>query len=98
MALIRDAPKPPTTCHSFVILPTEPTSDVVRNIDAMIIAQTWRLPTANGYSGGTPAFWDLAPSAENYVDRVRRWSRYHSLTDVCAYDPAAHSWATGTFT
>ena len=98
VALIRDAPKPPTTCHSFVILPTEPTSDVVRNIDAMIIAQTWRLPTANGYSGGTPAFWDLAPSAENYVDRVRRWSRYHSLTDVCAYDPAAHSWATGTFT
>ena len=98
LALIRDAPQPPATCHSFVILPAESKPDVVRNVDAMIIAQTWRLPTANGYSGGIPEFWDLTPSAEDYAERVRRWSRYHSLTDVCAYDPAAHTWATEPFT
>lgn len=97
VAMIRDTPAPPAECGSFFILPVALRDDLAAQVDAMIVAQVLHVPTLNGYSGGQPEFWDLTPSAENYLERAARWSEYRGLTAVCAYDAATHRWITAPF-
>jgi hypothetical protein len=92
LAFIRHTPAPPAECESFFLL-TSPTGFYFElDLDAMIIAQTHRLPTLNGYSGAEPPGWRLRHDKPDYLANVQSWVRLHGLRHVCSYDATTKRW------
>ena len=96
-AALRAVPPPPGRCRSFYVVAArrdEPiyvdaarTAVYPHNVDAMFLAERWRLPTINGLSTFNPPDWDFAdPRAFDYDARVAAYSHRHVLTDVCRLD------------
>ncbi|MFA6117388.1 MAG: hypothetical protein WC729_25540 [Sphingomonas sp.] len=57
------------------------------NVDAMLLAQIWRVPTINGFSTFNPPDWNFADSnLPDYDARVRDYARKHGLHAVCRLD------------
>lgn len=57
------------------------------NVDAMLLAQLWRVPTINGYSTFQPRDWAFAdPLAPDYDARALRYAAAHGLTGLCRLD------------
>jgi hypothetical protein len=108
-SLQRDAlwqiPAPPAHCASFYVVATrrnEPMFFDARrsaiyphNVDAMFLAERWRLPTINGFATFTPPDWRFAnPLAPDYGARVVAYARRHKLADLCRLDVRqAQPWA-----
>lgn len=90
-------PPPPADCDSFYVVAArrdEPLYvDVGRNavyphnVDAMLLAELWRVPTINGFSTFNPPDWNFAdPLAGDYDARISRYVRRHDLRNVCRLD------------
>ena len=59
----------------------------LHNVDAMLLAQIWRVPTLNGFSTFNPPDWDFAdPRAPDYDARVADYAEQHGLHGVCRLD------------
>jgi hypothetical protein len=91
---------PPAACRSFYLLPEAGRrSDwILQQVDAMVIAASRRIPTMHGFSGWTPAGWDLRdPFAAHYPDAVADWVRRNKLpTDsVCGLLKNTGQWLFG---
>jgi hypothetical protein len=91
--------KPPS-CAVFVLAPVNATSPVQYwewQAQAMMIAQTRRWPTINGYLTWLPEGWDLEqPAAPGYVAGVRAWAARHGLeTRLCTLDATIGQWTHG---
>jgi len=57
------------------------------NVDAMLLAQLWRVPTINGFSTFNPPGWDFADSTlPDYDRRVLAYARAHGLAGLCRLD------------
>ena len=57
------------------------------NVDAMLLAQLWRVPTINGFSTFNPPDWNFADSdLPDYDARVLDYARKHGLHAVCRLD------------
>jgi len=57
------------------------------NVDAMLLAQIWRVPTINGFSTFNPPDWNFADSnLADYDARVRAYADQHGLRAVCRLD------------
>lgn len=57
------------------------------NVDAMLLAQLWRVPTINGFSTFNPPGWDFANSTSpDYDARVLAYARAHRLQGLCRLD------------
>ena len=57
------------------------------NVDAMLLAQIWRVPTINGFSTFNPPDWNFADSnLADYDARVRAYADQHGLRGVCRLD------------
>jgi hypothetical protein len=57
------------------------------NVDAMLLAQIWRVPTINGFSTFNPPDWNFADSnLPDYDTRVRAYAQKHGLHAVCRLD------------
>lgn len=57
------------------------------NVDAMLLAQLWRVPTINGFSTFNPPDWNFADSTSaDYDARVLDYARKHGLRAVCRLD------------
>ncbi|MEO7679076.1 MAG: hypothetical protein ABIS14_00075 [Sphingomonas sp.] len=93
-------PPPPPQCASFAAGSTRKAEPVYRdaehdalcphNVDAMLLAQLWRIPTINGFATFNPPDWAFAaPSAPDYRARVRAYVARHRLTGVCLLDMRA---------
>jgi len=82
------------SCRSFFIkgasadyMSRSPNMWMLYGIDSMFVATRHSIPTLNGYSAWTPTGWDLGnPQEGDYPERVDRWIRRNSLTNVCAFD------------
>ncbi len=98
-------PSPPAGCRSFfVVAPrvnepiyinTELNALYPHNVDAMFLAEQWRVPTINGFSTFNPPDWNFAdPLAADYEARVARYVARHRLQGVCRLDMRrAQPWA-----
>ena len=104
-AALRAVPPPPSGCRSFYVVAARRDETVYvdaartavypHNVDAMLLAELWRVPTINGLSTFNPRDWDFAePNAANYDARVAFYIAHHRLKKVCRLDVGrAKSWA-----
>ena len=69
------------------------------NVDAMMIAETRRIPTLNGFATFVPPGWDLADAAAaSYRTRVARYARRYGVQrGLCALDLDTLRWDTNPF-
>lgn len=63
------------------------------NVDAMVLAEKFGLPTLNGYGTFEPPDWDfVGPERFDYLERVRHYVQAHHLAGVCAVDLLEKRW------
>jgi hypothetical protein len=97
LAMIDTMPAPPPACRYFVVRSgrpypypvQDPANDAIyaHNVDAMVLAETHRLPMLNGFSSFNPPGWDFAdPARSDFPDRVRAYAARYGLTGVCMLD------------
>ena len=97
LAALGAIPSPPPSCRSFVLVSARPHEGLYvnarasavypHNVDAMVLAQRWRLPTINGYSTFNPPDWNFAdPLAPDYAARVQAYAVRHDLHGLCRLD------------
>ncbi len=100
---IQRVPFPPPGTSVFFVVMAEPEGadrrskwpNIVAQIDAMLVAERFGIPTLNGYSGWYPRGWDLAPpiGSEVYLERTRAWLARHEIRGrVAALDLARRRW------
>ena len=67
----------------------------VANIDAMVLAEHFGIPTVNGYSGQYPPGYILLDMSDpQYFANVRTWVERNDVEDgLCSYDTVARVWA-----
>lgn len=102
---LASVPRPPATCKSFFVTHERPQglwpgidASYSHNVDAMIIAESIRIPTINGMSTFTPPGWNLRdPEAPDYMNRVKSWVALHPVPGLCRLDLRSLTWTTQPF-
>jgi hypothetical protein len=90
-------PPPPASCASFYAVATRRDEPLYlstfkhqlypHNVDAMLLAELWRVPTINGFSTFNPPDWNFAsPLAADYDARITAYARRHGLRGLCRLD------------
>lgn len=83
----RTAETPATNPSSPIYQRPENEGKYLHNVDSMLLAQLWRVPTLGGYSTFQPRDWVFSdPLKPDYDARVRRYIDSHRLTGVCRLD------------
>jgi len=88
---------PPPRCASFYVVATRRNEPLFinaerdglypHNVDAMFLAERWRVPTINGFASFNPPDWNFArPLDADYDARVIDYARRHDLHDLCRLD------------
>ena len=98
-ALLQGISHPLAGCSSFLLTaPAQPQRPFYANqIDAMLISQALRLPTANGYNSRFPLDWDLLTFDSAYPEHARQWAALHNIQQgLCGLDLRTGSWTKGT--
>ena len=88
----------PAGCEAFyVVRPRVPWIYPVGQVDGMILARWWNIPTINAYGGWPPPGWDLYQFDEGYSNRAARYFMAHGMWDrACAADMGGGvAWAEG---
>jgi len=98
-------PAPPRDCAVFYVVATRVNEPLYinaelhalypHNVDAMFLAEQWRVPTFNGFSTFNPPDWHFSdPLAADYDARALTYIRAHGLRHVCRLDMrAARPWS-----
>jgi hypothetical protein len=64
-------------------------------VDAVLIAEKYRIPTINGYSGSMPRGWDLDAGVANYEERAWRWAAARGIDEgLCRLDLRSGVWSS----
>jgi len=107
---LSSVPAPPASCTSFYVVAArrneplfvnaEKNGRYPHNVDAMFLAELWRVPTINGFSTFNPPDWKFAdPLAPDYDARVMDYARRHELRGLCRLDMRqARPWTITTAT
>lgn len=89
-------PAPPAECQSFVVTHKRRADDppFVPQNEAALVAQRLGLPTWNGYSGFTPAGWELWDvGTAKYRQQILAWgTAYGVLAHACGLNLETGSW------
>lgn len=96
-AALWSIPAPPSACDSFYVVASRRNEPLYgnaalqalypHNVDAMLLAERWNVPTINGVSTFNPPDWAFAgPMAPDYDTRVRAYARRHGLMRLCRLD------------
>lgn len=106
LTFLNNLPAPPVECKSFYVLGQrkgefDADSDKIdidlypHNVDAMFIAEIFRLRTINGYSTFNPKDWDFAKNPLNtYLPRVLRYADAHNIRQgLCEFDLNRLEWS-----
>ena len=87
---------PPSYCQSFFVAEGTGANRAAHtsNLEAVVLALRFALPTLNGYSGSVPPNWGLqAPLEPEYAANAAAWIRSHGIADgVCALNLDTGSW------
>jgi len=97
LAALNAVPAPPAECRSFYVVTARVGEPVFidprihglypHNVDAMFLAERWRLPTINGFSTFNPPDWNFAePLADDYDARAAAYAKKHGLERLCRLD------------
>jgi hypothetical protein len=97
LAELETVPAPPAECRSFFVVAARPDASFSyasplprlypHNVDAMYLAERWRVPTVNGFSTFNPPYWDFAdPDDASYRARVKNYAARNRLDAVCGLD------------
>lgn len=108
VAWLRAMPAPPRECRSFVVTEPRPAdprfgpeigSMVGHNIDAMMLAESHRLPTVNGFASLLPPGWNLLwIGRPDYLGRVRDYAVRTGVTaGLCGVSLRSGAWDTKPF-
>lgn len=93
-------PSPPSECKAFFVTDSRKSSNspTVYMMDAYEIATHKNVPTMNGYSGSTPAEWNLFDiSHENYPLAVDYIVMKKQLKGIYGFDLATKTWYPHAF-
>ena len=104
LALISQTPEPPQGCQAFYVSASRPIQTgytlldgfYIPNMDAMVLASHWKMPTLNGMSTWAPAGWALEkPASPDYQKAVENWVRLKGLNPktLCALNMVSNTWA-----
>ncbi len=95
LVFFRRLPLPPPQCREFYAVdPRLVRLQFVGQIDAMLAAREWNLPTLNGYSGWTPPGWRFDSFDGAYLRRVSVYAVEHGMTSgICSLDMRLGRWA-----
>ncbi|MGA8599129.1 MAG: hypothetical protein WB676_30800 [Bryobacteraceae bacterium] len=103
-AILARVGRPPSTCRSFFLThparrPGKLALLSIDQIDPMLIARSYNIPTLNGYSGWFPPGWDFFAFGRGYLQNVRWWARRKEITSgLCGLDLRDGSWTPVNFT
>ena len=105
MAFLNKASPPPKLCRNFFVIGQRPVDyqnpvsgpigDIYpHNVDAMLLAEHFKMRTVNGFSTFNPPFWDFrAFPTQTYMERVRAYvKRFNLERDLCGYDLLFSKW------
>jgi len=94
LAKIQQVPLPPKEAKAFYLRPTGTLLWVYPQLDGWMLAESFGLPTANGYSGQFPGAWieygvndGVRPTA------IRRWADRWNQDKLFLYDPEVKGWS-----
>jgi hypothetical protein len=96
---------PPAECQAFFITTAADQSKMdsgfvigalySHNVDAMLIAEHFNLPTINGYASFNPSDWNFGyPTKHEYEMRIYKYASTHGISRLCRLDPIANRWST----
>jgi hypothetical protein len=96
-AALFSIPRPPRDCTRFYVVAARADEPLYvnaelhglypHNVDAMLLAGLWAVPTINGFSTFNPPDWNFAsPRAPDYNARAMTYARRHRLTGLCRLD------------
>jgi hypothetical protein len=96
MAQLANVPAPPANCKSFfavnpLLRNTSTDRKYRQNVGAMVIAETFDIPTLNGVASFLPSDWAFADTPA-YLPNVGLYIETHRLQNVCSYDLTANKW------
>ncbi|MGH2510897.1 MAG: hypothetical protein ACRDHZ_26330 [Ktedonobacteraceae bacterium] len=93
--------RPPSSCSSFFIThPVQPPRplDESNQVDAMLVARMYNIPTLNGTSSWFPTGWNLFTFGKSYIDNVKLWAiKKHVTGGLCGLDLRDGSWVSLDF-
>jgi hypothetical protein len=101
-------PLPPPGCRAFFVEQASPLRTgytlldgfYLPNIDAMVLATRWGVPTVNGISSWFPDGWALEqPAAPAYLEAVHQWAKNKGLApeSLCGLDMLHARWRFPAF-
>lgn len=107
-AWLESVPSPPAECRSFFVTEPRPPdprfgpvigSMVGHNIDAMLLAEWWGLPTPNGFASLLPPGWNLLWIGNpDYSTRVREYAARTGIeAGLCGVSLLTGTWQTKPF-
>jgi hypothetical protein len=96
-AALWSIPVPPSDCSIFYVAASrrdEPlylnaylNARYPHNVDAMFLAEHWRVPTINGFSTFNPPDWNFsAPLDPDYNSRIMTYASKHRSAHLCRLD------------
>lgn len=108
LKLLQQTPAPPQGCQAFYVSISRPIQTgyslldgfYIPNVDAMVLASHWRVPTLNGMSTWAPAGWALErPESPGYEEAVESWVRLKGLDPLtlCALNMQTNAWQFPAF-
>lgn len=100
LQIVEDLPHPPASCKAFFsINPVaygwggDAFEFLRNNVQAMLIADKFNLPTINGNASFSPAAWNFGNAPrEVYLQRVRDYIQATKISDVCGINIKEKKW------
>ncbi|AIY44138.1 Permease of the drug/metabolite transporter [Collimonas arenae] len=99
MAMVNNAAPSSKECTSFFVTnPVPKSGDFIsslygQNVQAMLLSDTFGIPTLNGFATFNPPDW-IFEDRPMYVYRVGNYVSSHNLQGVCEYDIGNNKWLT----
>lgn len=93
-ALLDRIPPPPPACRSFFSIHSPRLHRTWIQVDAMLLARRFNIPTLNGYSGTLPPGWRCDANQESCALSLQSWALQHNLSSgLCTLDITTATWA-----
>ena len=90
--------QPPSGCHTFFVIHPR-LQDAEGQVDAMLLARQWNIPTMNGYHGVLPENWYLVRFDDGYFSQAKNYAAQLGIADgLCEADFSSGAWKPVTVT